>query len=219
MSPVVYIAPLVLIGFIVLYYVFYFSKIKKAGGMQAAGEAYYREQYGLNPDEKVVAQWVGGFYLGPLLPDTMQSTGGKVVDFITGTTRRGAKIHFAFTDKQRLALSVEAGAEDEHGDRLKAAKGSVGLQHGLGPFAVFGPDPRPRLLDAKEAFGDSPHLPKEKEQPYIINIEGKKAPYSLVQLQGPDGNLTMWVEREWIDRMRSWCNGGPVAVDPRYVQA
>ncbi|MCB9563962.1 MAG: hypothetical protein H6708_26500 [Kofleriaceae bacterium] len=56
------------VAFMGFYYWRYFANIKNAGGREAAGRIYWREQFGLPPDEDVVSLAIGQWYLGPWCP-------------------------------------------------------------------------------------------------------------------------------------------------------
>lgn len=194
------------------YYVRYFNNIKKAGGRAAAGRIYWREQFGLPPDEDVVSMGVGQWYLGPLVPETMRSAGQQVMDFLTQTSYRGALLWVGFTTRGRLALSVEP---TDDGPRPLAS--SVGIK-GYAPLAVFG-EPRPRIELAAEAWLGSDKLPKPGQKPKRANLAGRTETLELIRLTAADGGqMTFFVEPGWIAHLQAWSRGGPVYADPQWTQ-
>lgn len=199
--------------FIVLFYLNYFRKIKAAGGRAAAGRIYWREQFGLEQDEHVVSMGIGTWYLGPLVPETMRSTGERVFDALTGTTYRGANMWVCFTNKDRFAISVE-----ETEDGPKPAKSSIGLASGYAPLAIFAGQPRPHVYTADQVWPGSPDLPKDSQKPKRPNTMGESIRQELIQLVGPDGSrMTFFVEGTWMRHLQHWCAGGGVAIDRRWV--
>ena len=208
-----YLVPVGVLGFFAVYYFLYFQKVKKAGGFAAMGETYWREQFGLWPNERVVSMWVGSYYMGPLVPSTMQSTGEKVMNFLTNTTVRGAQVYFGFSDHQRMALAVEMNEDD------KGPASSVGLAYAYKPLAIYAAETRAHVALAAEVYAGSPHLPAPKDRPKLRNLDGKLVTLELVVLTDPQGGRsTLWVDPAYIPAMQSWCAGGGVHVDPRYAK-
>ena len=208
-----YLLPVGAVAFMAVYYFLYFKKIRAAGGMAAAGETYWREQFGLWPNERVVSMWVGAYYMGPLVPESQRSLGEKAFDFLTNTTVRGAQVYFGFTDHQRMAMAVEMNEDDD------APKSSLGMAYGYRPAAIHSAEQRAHIMTAAEAFPGSPHLPKPEDRPRVRNFEGKYCNLELVVITDATGTRsTLWVDEGWIPAIRTWCQGGPVVVDPRYAQ-
>jgi len=209
---------LVMIGvvaFIGIYYFLYFQKIKKAGGREAAGRTYWREQFGLDEDEEVVSMGIGTWYLGPLVPDTMRSTGEKVVDVLTRTTYRGAMLWLGFTSKNRFALSVE-----ETEDGPTPMRSSIGLNSGYAPLAIFDGNARPRIDHANEAWPGSEQLPKDSQKPKRMNMNRQNVKQELIRLSSPDGRqMVFFVEPDWVHHMQNWSQSGQVFADPRFQTA
>ncbi len=202
------------VAFLGFYYWRYFANIQKAGGRAAAGKIYWREQFGLDADEEVVSMGIGTWYLGPLVPETMRSGVDKVVDVLTMTTYRGANMWIAFTNKGRLALAVEP---TEDGPR--PAKSSIGMPSGYAPLAIFGPDPRPRVETAEQAWPGSDKLPRDNQKPVRVNTFGEQVRQELIRLSPATGApLTFFVEGTWVPYIYNWSVGGPAQVDPRWVQ-
>jgi hypothetical protein len=208
---------LVILGaaaFIGIYYVRYYASIKKAGGRHAAGKIYWREQFGLDPDEDVVSMGIGTWYLGPLVPETMRSTAEKVFDALSRTTYRGANMFVAFTSKHRLALAVEP---TENGPRPAAS--SIGLARGYAPLAIFGAGSRPRIERGEEAWPGSPDLPGDRQKPNRVNTLGHAVRQELVRLTDAGGHqMTFFVEGDWVGWMQHWAQGGPPRIDPQWVE-
>ncbi|MEM6993379.1 MAG: hypothetical protein AAF721_22895 [Myxococcota bacterium] len=205
--------PVGVLGFFAVYYFLYFKKIKAAGGMAAAGETYWREQFGLWPGERVVSMWVGSYYLGPLVPSSMRSTAEKAIDFLTNTTVRGSRVYFCFTDHQRMAMAVELGEDD------RAPESSLGMAYAYRPAAIHSAEQRAGIVTAAEAYGGSPHLPKPGDRPRVRNLEGKSCALELVVVTDAQGSRsTLWVDAQWVQAMRAWSQGARAVVDPRYAQ-
>lgn len=200
-------------AFIGVYYVRYFSNIKKAGGSAAAGKIYWREQFGLDQDEDVVSLGIGTWYLGPLVPETMRSTAERVLDAISRTSYRGANMWIAFTSKNRLALAVEP---TENGPR--PARSSIGMPKGYAPLAAFDAGRRPLIQTAAEAWPGSPHLPRDHQRPSRANTDGRIVPQELIRLTAASGQpMTFFVEADWVVSMQAWSRGGQPRVDPRWT--
>jgi hypothetical protein len=197
-----------------VYYLRYFSKLKAAGGRTAAGATYWREQFGLDADEHVVSMGIGTWYLGPLVPETMRSTGERILDAIGGVTYRGANMWVAFTSKNRLALAVEP---TENGPRPAAS--SIGMPTGYAPLAIFAPTPAPRIETADQAWPGAADLPRDSHKPIRVNTEGRKARQELVRITGYDRQLTFFVEGDWVADLQRWSAGGAPRVDPRWTPA
>lgn len=209
-----YLFPILIVLGVGIYYLLYFRRIKQLGGMKAAGEVYWREQFGLDVGEKVVSMGVGAFYMGPLVPESERSTGDKVVDFLTNTTWRGANVFIAFTSGERFGIAVE-----ETEDGPKGVQTSLGLK-GYGRLGVWGPRERLLFQTAAEAWPGSPHLPNEGQKPKRQALTGGTVRMELVRLTSPDGqSWALFIEPAWVPLMRSWSQGGPAYVDPRYVDA
>ena len=209
-----YLIPVGVLGAMAVYYVLYFSRIKRAGGSAAAGVTYWREQFGLWPNERVVAMWMGSYYIGKLVPESMRSTGEKIADFLTNTTVRGAGVYFCFTDHQRMAMAVEMNEDDA------APASSVGLAYSHRPAAVYSAEQRAHLITAVEAFPGSPDLPHPQDSPRPRDFNGKQCTTTLVLLTDPQGTRSaLWVDDAWLPAMRAWCHGAPVQVDPRWAAA
>ena len=208
-----YLLPVAAVCAIAVYYVLYFAKIKKAGGFAAAGEAYWRDQFGLWPNERVVSTWVGQYYMGPLVPGSMRSGAEKVFDFLSNTTVRGAQVFFCFTDHNRLAIAVEMNEDD---DAPKSTTGLPGM--GYRPLVAYPAEARPQILMAEQVWPGSPHLPPRTKRPQRRNLMGKRVTMSLVSLADATGaRQTLWVEEGWIPSMQQWAQGGPVVVDPQWA--
>lgn len=214
MENLTYALPAVMVVGMIIFYIVYFMRIRKAGGMKEAGRKYWREQFGLAPDESVIAMGIGTFYIGPLVPETARSTGGQVLDVLTGTSWRGANVFIGFSDKGRFAVAVE-GTEDGP----DTVKNSIGLADiGYGVLGVWGPNPRLRLDRAAEAWPGHKHLPKPGKCPKRPNLKGKSVRQELVRLITPEGRvLAIFLEPDWIGPLRTWCEGGPVSADPAFV--
>ncbi len=220
-ANVVYTAPmhfLVIIGvvaFIGIYYFIYFNKINKAGGRAAAGKIYWREQFGLEPDEEVVSMGIGTWYLGPLVPETMRSTGEQIVDVLTRTTYRGAMLWLGFTNKNRFAISVE---ETEDGPR--PMKSSIGLNSGYAPLVVFDGQARPRIETAEQAWPGSDKLPKDSQKPKRVNMNSQNVRQDLIRVTAPDGHtMVFFAEPDWVHHLQHWSQSGQVFADPRWATA
>jgi hypothetical protein len=198
--------------FIGIYYVIYFNKIKKAGGSAAAGRTYWREQFGLDADEQVVSMGIGTWYLGPLVPDTMRSTGEKVIDVLTSTTYRGAMLWIGFTDKNRFALSVE-----ETDDGPKPVASSIGLASGYAPLAIFNPGTA-RIEHADEAWPGSDQVPRDSQKPKRVNMSSQNVKQELIRITEADGRqMVFFVEPDWVHHLRNWSQTGQVFADPRWA--
>ncbi len=209
MQILVFVVAAALIG---AYYIRYFHNINKAGGRAAAGKIYWREQFGLDQDEEVVSMGIGTWYLGPLVPETMRSTGEQVVDFLTRTTYRGANMWIAFTNKGRLALAVEPTE-----DGPQAVRSSIGLAKGYTPLAIFG-EPRPRIETGEQAWPGSDKLPRDSQKPCRVNTEGRQVRQELLRITDARGQtMTFFVEGPWVGYMCQWAAGGPAMIDPRWV--
>lgn len=201
------------VAFMGFYYWRYFANIKNAGGREAAGRIYWREQFGLPPDEDVVSLAIGQWYLGPLVPETMRSLGERVMDVLSRTTYRGAMMWIAFTSKGRLALAVEPTDEGP-----RPATSSIGMPKGYAPLAVLGdPQPRPWIETAAEAWPGSDQLPRDSQKPSRANTWGEVVRQELVRVRTHDGgSMTFFVEGSWVPVLHAWSRGGPVHVDPRW---
>lgn len=209
MYALVFVAAAVFIGG---YYLLYFNNIKKAGGRAAAGKLYWREQFGLDQDEEVVSMGIGTWYLGPLVPETMRSTGEQVMDFLTRTTYRGAMMWIAFTNKNRLALAVEPTEEGP-----APARSSITMVKGYAPLAIFG-EPRPYVQTAAEAWPGSSQLPKDSQKPKRANTSGKVVRQELIRLMDGQGrSMVFFVEGDWVASMQQWAQGGAPRIDPQWI--
>lgn len=207
------VVPVAVIGFIAVYYLLYFKRIRAAGGMAAAGEIYWREQFGLWPHERVVAMWVGSYYMGKLVPSSMRTTGQEVLDLITSTSVRGAGVYFCFTDHQRMAMAVELDGGDT------GPRSSVGMAYGYRPAAAYSAEQRPHIAPACEVFPGSPDLPRASERPRQRNLQNEPCTMRLIVLTDTAGTRsTLWVDEAWVGQMLAWCRGGPVTVEPRFAQ-
>ena len=203
--------PAVFITLGLVYSMVMYRRAKSAGGAGAA--RYWREQFGLAADENVVAMTNGCFYLGPLVPSTQRDLVQKAGDLLSGTRWRGANLFFAFTDRERFAVAVEATE-----DGPKAVQNTQGLVDiGYAVLGVYGPVGRPQVLRAIDAWPGSKDLPKKKDHPKIRTLSGETTRLDLVCLMpNHQPSLVFFIDPQWVRPLQDWCGGGPVLQDPKW---
>jgi hypothetical protein len=200
-----YLIPLVAFGLMGAWYWNYFRKVKAAGGMEAFAEQYNRDAYGLDPGEKVVGFWTGAVYIGPLVPGSMPSKGAQFAAALANLGFRGPEIHFALTDRGRLAIAMEPPDEFD----IERVQAMTGTKSHLRPYLLVDRSGGPRLLTPAEAFGNNPDVPDPSKGPKRVDITGQMVPFQLAQLVTPGkAPLTFWGDPTGLSRVAQWTQGG-----------
>lgn len=98
-------------------------------------------------------------------------------------------------------------------------KSSIGMPTGYAPLAIFGPDPRPRIETAEQAWPGANELPRDSQKPSRANTFGENVRQELVRVSPADGApMTFFVEGPWVAYLQTWAGGGAAAIDPRWTQ-
>jgi hypothetical protein len=188
-------------------------------GRGSAGGGYqeqWRREFGFGPEEQLTHAWFGVMYVGPLRPDTGHSTlrvnpriiamgSGQAVGMpeLTGLTCR-----VALSDRGSLGVSVEVGDDDDAAEQLKSV---VGASSGMLPLQRFGPEPRPEVLAAEQAFGHVDGWQRALgSAPRMRGASGALVTYELVHIVGPEqpAGVTLWLDPDGVRHLEPWSHAG-----------
>jgi hypothetical protein len=205
------LGPALLVISVAAYAIYYFARAGRGG---AAGDHHeqWRREFGFGPDEQLTHAWFGVMYVGPLRPDSSYSTlrvnpriigmgSGHAVGMpeITGRTCR-----VALGDRGHLGVSLEVSGDSDATDQLKAL---AALSSGMVPLQRFGPEPRPRVLGAEQAFG---HIAGWQDAlggaPRMRGASGALVTYELVHIVGPElpAGVTLWLDPDGVRQLEPW---------------
>jgi hypothetical protein len=182
----------------------YFANIRAAGGESNYWQSLWQKEFGFAPNEKLTHWYQGMFYLGELRPDLEPSGWEHAAAAFERKRIVGIRAAFALSDHGRLAIS--RGYNEQHDSFDVRAQKMMGAGTGNVPYAVFGPNPRPTIVSAEEAFAAHPALGAQASQAPLFASKGGTLSGRIVHIvspQHPQG-LTLWIEPEGLSALRSW---------------
>lgn len=192
---------------------------RRPGGGGGDHHEQWRREFGLAPGERLERSWFGVMYVGPLRPDVNYATlrvaprilalGSAEPWGMPETTGRVSRV--ALSDRGRLAVSIEV-SEDSEGNEQLRALAAVGS--GYVPLQQFGPEPRPRVASAADAFGGRPDWRGALgEPPRMRGASGALVTYELLHITGPElpAGVTLWLDPDGARYLERWSQGSSSA--------
>jgi hypothetical protein len=206
------LGPALLVVLLAAFYVHYFLKRQRAGGSLEQSQNEWRAEFGFEPGEQLTHAWFGVMYAGPLRPDVDFSTlrvNPRIIG--VGTAQpfgmpelTGRTCRVALSDRERLAVSIEVSADSDAAEQMRA----LGAQSsGMQPLQQFGPDPRPQLWSAEQAFSERAGWRDGiGPTPRMRGATGDLVSYELVHIVGPEQprGLTLWLDPDGVRYLRQW---------------
>jgi hypothetical protein len=208
-----------LIVLVAIFYIHHFSKARRAGGAQASYRDQWRAEFGFEPGEELTHAWFGVLYVGSLRTDVSYSTlrvnprilalGSAQPVGMPELTGRTCRV--ALSDRGRLAVSIEVSEDSDATEQLRAlaAQGS-----GMLPLQQFGPQPRPEVQSAEQAFSKRPGWRDAVGvAPRMRGATGALVTYELVHIVGPElpRGVTAWLDPDGVKHLQSWSRGAAAA--------
>lgn len=189
------------------------------GAAEGGHHEQWRREFGLAPGERLERSWFGVMYVGPLRPDVNYAT-LRVVPRVVAlgsaeswsmpeTTGRTSRV--ALSDRGRLAVSIEVSEDSEGSDQLRAL---AALGSGYVPLQQFGPEPRPSVSSAAQAFGSRLGWRAALgEPPRMRGASGSLVTYELVHIAGPElpAGVTLWLDPDGVRHLERWSQRPPLA--------
>lgn len=209
------LGPTLLVISVAAYAIYY--AVRAARG-SAGGDHHeqWRREFGFGPDERLTHAWFGVMYVGPLRPDASYSTlrvnpriiamgSGQAIGMpeLTGLTCR-----VAVSDRGSLGVSIEVGDDDAAAEQLKSV---LGASSGMLPLQRFGPEPRPEVLRAEQAFGRVDGWQRALgTAPRMRGASGALVTYELVHIVGPEqpAGVTLWLDPDGVRYLEPWSRAG-----------
>lgn len=196
----------------VVAYAFY--AVRRAAPGAATGEHHesWRREFGFGPDERLAHAWFGVMYVGPLRPDASYSTlrvNPRIIGMGSGHAvgmpeSTGLVCRVALSDRGSLGVSLEVGDDASAAEQLKSL---TGASSGMLPLQRFGPEPRPEVLGAEQAFGRVPGWQSAVgEAPRMRGASGALVTYELVHIVGPEqpAGVTVWLDPDGVRHLQKW---------------
>jgi hypothetical protein len=114
---------------------------------------------------------------------------------------RGAPLQFKLTDRGRLVVMIARGWAPSLRPRVFGLGGGAG--RGFEPLVAWGPERRPRVATAAEAFpGRSPGHFNRPDRQFISSPE---EPTELIAIEPDDGApLLVWFPKDAPPALRAW---------------
>jgi hypothetical protein len=213
------LGPALLVISVAAYAIYYFVRARSGG---AAGDHHeeWRREFGFGPDERLTRAWFGVMYVGPLRPDTSYATLrvnpriiGMGMGHATGMPEStGLTCRVALSDRGSLGVSLEVGDDSGAAEQLESL---IGASSGMVPLQRFGPEPRPGVLGAREAFGRVAGWQSAVgTAPRMRGASGALVTYELVHIVGPElpAGLTLWLDPDGVRQLEHWSQASaPIA--------
>lgn len=172
---------------------------------------------GLADRERVVRAWWGERYFGPLVLGSERTLGSwaklLVRHLIPGRHWSrfqpalrlwGAPLQLKLTDRGRFVVMIARGWAPSLRPRVYGLGGGAG--RGFEPLVAWGPDRRPRVRSAAEAFPD--RSPGHFNRPDRQFISDAKDLTELIAIEPEDGDpLVAWCPEEVLPALRAWSGG------------